>query len=41
MAAKESVKEVFVTARVYASRECVFAFVTDPRKPFLTSNPVT
>lgn len=34
-------KEVRVTAHISAPPSRVFAWVVDPRKPFLTSNPVT
>ena len=33
--------EVMVISHVNAPRERVFAAVADPRKPFLTSNPIT
>ncbi|MCZ7574394.1 MAG: SRPBCC family protein [Ardenticatenaceae bacterium] len=34
-------KEVVVTTRIAAPPEAVFAAIADPRKPFLTGNPVT
>ncbi len=34
-------KEVIVIAHINAPREQVFSYVVDPRKSFLTSNPVT